>query len=154
MLPFLPQATDRFRTVTALSADCRRTYWRGRHKRSAVCTTTKSLRCFHLKLLSPVVCIPSSSVFESHSNSGEHSPTACQAVIATAAVEDLTHVLDVPREDFNITTMSGKGRVAGTVSIYNPKHGRWLDCSKEVYSVSGDLHELRCSSNPPCIASL
>ena len=67
-------------------------------------------------------------------------------VVVTAAVEDLTHVLGVPREDLNITTMSGKGRVAGNVSIYNPKHGRWLDCTKEVYSVAGDLHELRCGS--------
>lgn len=67
-------------------------------------------------------------------------------LLGSAAVEDLTNILGVPREDLNITTMSGKGRVAGHLSIYNPKHGRWLDCTKEVYSVSGDLHELRCRS--------
>jgi hypothetical protein len=45
----------------------------------------------------------------------------------------------------NITTMSGKGRIAGSCSIYHPQQARWVNCARATFSIPGDIHEIRCS---------
>lgn len=58
-------------------------------------------------------------------------------------VKDVSGILGAPREDLNITTFSGKGKVAGSLKIYHPKTGQWQDCRQSVFSIPGDLNEIR-----------
>lgn len=64
-------------------------------------------------------------------------------LVLSNAVKDVSGVLGAPREDLNVTTFSGKGKVAGSLRFYHPRTGQWQDCRKAVYSIPGDLFEIR-----------
>lgn len=65
-------------------------------------------------------------------------------LVVSNTLKDVSGILGAPREDLNITTFSGKGKVAGSLRIYHPRSGQWQDCRKSVFSVPGDLNEIRC----------
>ena len=71
----------------------------------------------------------------------------CTGIVSCAALQDVKRVLATARADLNITTASGKGRVAGCLQLLQPKAGHWLDCSGSVFAVPGDVHDIQCATS-------
>ena len=61
-----------------------------------------------------------------------------------AALQDIKRVLSAPRSELNVTTASGKGRVAGPLQLLQPQVGRWTDCRSSTFSVPGDVNDIWC----------
>lgn len=65
---------------------------------------------------------------------------------SAAALQDVKRIVGAHRSDLNVTTASGKGRVAGSVQLLQPQAARWLDCTTGTFAVPGDVNDIRCAN--------
>ena len=74
-----------------------------------------------------------------------------RGVGVVAALQDVKRIVGAPRSDLNVTTASGKGRVAGSIQLLQPQAARWVDCTNSTFSVPGDINDIRCPLDTPTV---